>query len=405
MTQLSREGIGVEPEEGFARFTYKLRHGGTAWIWRRLRSEFVLPTTRLGRVVHKLLRRMLTASISPLRALHHALLNTAPIADNTLYAFYDLKVQPVTFDFLWFLAGADLTRRVHGFEKVHVVIVPGPNEGVREEDPLYEAVVDLSARKWRIVNILVSSIALLPTCSGLTLAASRKEAAALWAMTGKAHYPFGYEPFMPVGHHPEDCLIPACAGMRPIGVLRATLQGLRYVDRFIENFSAGRRLITITIRDYAYGSDRNSNLTAWGAFARKLDQAIWWPVFVLDTEQTLDPIPESIAGFCVLPEVSWNVSLRMALYQRAWLNLGVNNGPMGLCWLNDQSRYLTFKLVTPTVSQTTVNFNRSMGFEPGDSLPFATDLQKWVWEDDALNVIQREFDQMVARIENAEVTA
>lgn len=395
----------MEPEEGFARFIFKFRHEGPAWIWRRLSSEFVLPSTKPGKIVHALLRCMLTASVSPMREIGRMLIETTPISANTLYAFYDFKVQPVTFDFLWFLVGADLARQVSGLEKVYVVIVPGPKEGVREEDPAYEAVVDLDARKWRIFNILLSSTALMSTCSGLTFAGSRKEAAALWAMTGRAYYPYGYVPAMPVAHHPNDCLIPARTGVRSIGVLRATPQGLRYVDQFITNFSEGRRLITITIRDYAYGRDRNSNLNAWSAFVRGLNPAIWWPVFVLDTERTLDPLPATIAGFRILSEASWNVSLRMALYQRAWLNLGVNNGPMALCWLNDQSRYLTFKMVTSTVSQTTIAFNRSRGFEPDESLPFATVFQKWIWEDDVLHVIQREFEAMVVCIEEAEVKA
>jgi hypothetical protein len=399
------EGIGVEPEEGFARFLFKVRHGGPAWIWRRISSEFVLPTTKPGKVVHASVQRMLTTSFFPLRVFRRTFLDATPIASNTLYAFYDLKVEPITFDFLWFLAGADLARRVNGLMRVHVVIVPGPEDGVREEDPAYEAVVDRDARRWRILNILVNSTALLPTCSGFTLAGSRKEAAGILSAAGGMHYPSSYESIMPSAHHPNDCLIPSRTGVRPIGVLRATPQGLRYVDQFIANFSEGRRLITITIRDYAYGGDRNSMLSAWSTFAKGLNPAVWWPVFVLDTERTLDPIPAVIAGFRMLPEASWNVSLRMALYQRAWLNLGVNNGPMALSWLNDQSRYLTFKMATPTVSQTTVAFNRSRGFEPDESLPFATVFQRWVWEDDTVDVIQREFQEMVGRIEGTETKA
>ena len=61
-------------------------------------------------------------------------------------------------------------------------------------------------------------------------------------------------------------------------------------------------------------------------------------------------------------------------------------------------------MVTPSVSQTTVAFNRSRGFEPNQSLPFATAFQRWVWEDDSLDVIEREFQQMVARVENASLS-
>ncbi len=316
-----------------------------------------------------------------------------------LYAFYDLTVEPITYDFLWFLCGADLTRRAKGLEQVHVVIVPGPQEGVREEDSAYETVVDRESRKWRIANVLMALTALLPACSGVTLAGSRAEAAATRNLAGSHYYPNGYESCMPVGHHPNDCLIPARKGIRPIGVLRAQRQGLQYIEQFVANYSQGRRLITITIRDYAYGQDRNSNLSAWSNFAKELDVTTWWPVFVLDTERTLDPLPEPLCGFDVMREASWNVGLRMALYERAWLNMGVNNGPMGLCWLNEQTRYLTFKMVTTSVPQATVEFNRSRGFEPNESLPFATPFQKWVWEDDTVEVIRREFEAMVAVIE------
>lgn len=182
-------------------------------------------------------------------------------------------------------------------------------------------------------------------------------------------------------------------------MLRAPLSGLRYIEQWASNCSHGRRLLTITVRDYAYGKARNSNMAAWSEFAGGLDPSTWWPVFVLDTERTLDPLPEVLQGFDVVREASWNIGLRMALYERAWLNLGVNNGPMGLCWLNDRTRYITFKIVTPSVPQTTVEFIRSRGFEPNESLPFATPFQKWVWEDDTVEVIRREFKAMVTAIE------
>jgi hypothetical protein len=319
----------------------------------------------------------------------------------TLYAFYDLKVEPITFDVLWFLTGAELERRRLGMKHVYVVIAPGSVEGVREEDAQYEAAVDREARRWRIQNIIIGSIPLLPSCSGFTLAASRHEVAMIRNRVSSRIYPRTYEPALPVTHYPNDSLIPARAGTRPVAALRAESQALRYIDRWLSSRSGGRRVVTVTLRNYEYGQARNSNLAAWGAFARKLDPAVWFPVIVLDTERTLDELPSEVSGLEVFREVAWNLGLRMALYERAWLNMGVNNGPMGLCWLNERTRYITFKLVTSSVMQASVAFIRSKGFEPNESLPFATPFQKWVWEDDTLQVIEREFLTMVARIESA----
>lgn len=384
------------------RLVFRLRTQGLIWIWHRLRSEWTLPTTKAGRMLHAMLRRILTAGLMPIRTLRHVLKRDVPINLGALYAFYDLKVEAITFDIVLFLAAADLERRRQRLGRLCLIIVPGPVAGLRSEDPCYESVVDGAARRWRIHNILLAAISLVPSCAGFTLAGSREEAAALLAGAGDRIYPKTYESALPVAHHPNDFLLPAQAGVRPIGVLRASAQALRYIDRWISLRAGSRRLVVITLREYAYGSARNSNFSEWREFARRLDPIIWWPVFVPDTEQALEDMSVKFSGCEIFGEVTWNVALRMALYERAWLNLGVNNGPMALCWLNDRTRYITYKMETPSVSQTSIPFMRSRGFEPNQSLPSATAFQKWVWEDDTLGVIQREFDAMVTTIELAE---
>ena len=101
----------------------------------------------------------------------------------------------------------------------------------------------------------------------------------------------------------------------------------------------------------------------------------------------------------VFPEAAWNVPLRMALYERAFVNLGVNNGPMGLAWLNARVCYATLKIETADVPQSSLGFIRSFGFELGKSLPFATPVQEWVWEDDTEEVITKTFERLRQRIE------
>ncbi|MEX0814231.1 MAG: hypothetical protein WD014_01035 [Dongiaceae bacterium] len=388
----------LEPDAALARFLYKLRRQGLGYLWRRLRWEAALPTTWPGKAAHAVMRSALAAALTPIRALRGAAVDAAPGAAETLYAFYDLKVAPITYDILWFLAAADLERRRLGLARVHVVIVPGPYQGAREEEPSYELVVDAEARRWRIDNILVPACRLLPACRGLTLAGTRAEAAAVRSRLARHVYPAGYETALPLAPHPKHCLRPAEAGVRPIGVLRASPAALGYVDRWLAPRLEGRRLVTITLRDYPYYPTRNSNLAAWTEFARRLDAMLYFPVFVLDTERTLD-LPSAVADLPVFRTVSWNLSLRMALYERAWLNLGVNTGPMGLCWLNDTTRYLTFKILTPEAPQTSPRFARWCGFEPDRSLPFATPLQRWVWEDDSVEAIEREFAAMEAAID------
>jgi hypothetical protein len=261
-------------------------------------------------------------------------------------------------------------------------------------------VIDAQARHARIHNILVQSCRVLPSCTGLTVATSRREGAFLRSVA--LHImPADYEPALPVFTGPQSCLEAARNGEPGIACLRAPAEELRVVDAWAKAHAGSRRVVAITLRRYGYMPARNSNLSAWVAFARSLDTSRYCPVFVPDTNDTIKGLPTELQEFSVLPEAAWNIALRMAFYERAFLNLGVNNGPMGLAWLNASVRYATLKIETPEVPQSSLGFIQSFGFEPGKSLPFATLLQEWVWQDDTKEAIMATFRRLVERIEAA----
>ena len=340
--------------------------------------------------------------LAPARHLRRRAAALTAVSDDTLYAFYDLQVAPITYDVSWFAATAELERRRQGLASLYFVIVPGKKGGAREERAAYEAAVDITARLWRLHNVVVPVLTLVPACTGYTILPSRAAAAPLRAAAGRRVYPSYYEPGFPVAHHPSELLNAARTGEREIGVLRSSVQGLRYIERWMEPRLRGRRLITITVRDYAFMMRRNSNMEAWIMFAKRLDPTRYLPVFVLGTERTLDPRPAPMEGFEVFSEASWNVGLRMALYESSYLNLGVNNGPLFMCVMDSRTRLLVFKIITASVPQTTEEFMSQLGFKIGGQLPFATPFQRLVWEEDTLQVIEREFAAMVALIDASE---
>ncbi len=384
------------PASRFTSLPYTIRSEGLAWVWRRVRYR--TPSTAWGRVVHAWLRSALGAMLTlPRRILGPS--GTSRASADTLYAFYDLQVAPITYHACWFAASADLARRRRGLRRVHFVIVPGTKGGVREERAVYEAAVDADQRIWRVHNVVIPILTLVPSCAGYTLLPDRRAAESLRRDAGDRIYPEHYEPALPVSHHPSELLMLQPREQVEIGVLRSSVQGLRYVERWMAPRRHGRRVISVTLRDYAFMTARNSNIGAWTAFARHLNPAKYLPVFVLDTERTLDQVPAELRGFEVFREASWNVGLRMALYESSYLNLGVNNGPLFLAAMNDRTRLLIFKMITPSVPQTTEEFVRQEGFQIGGQLPFATPFQRLVWQDDVPEVIDREFEAMVAHIE------
>src|SRR5262249_10825738 len=391
------------PDSSLPRLAFRLRTEGFAWLKGRLASEVAFPSTRTGQSIHLFARRVLGAPAAIPRALRRSVAPAYPQAHEVLFAFYDLQVAPVTFDFLWFLAAADLERRRLGLKSVHVVIVPGDHDGVRRERDDYELVIDATARQARIQNILIQACRVLPSCDGLTLATSRAEAAFLRSVVARHILPVDYELALPVFPGPRSCLQAAHRGQSGIACLRAPAEELRGVDAWAKTHVGSRRLVAITPRRSSYMPARNSNLPAWVGFARSLDASRYCPVFVPDTNDTIEGLPKELRDFLVFPEAAWNVPLRMALYERAFINLGVNNGPMGLAWLNARVCYATLKIETVDVPQSSLSFIRSFGFEPRKSLPFATPVQEWVWEDDTQEAITKAFERLSQRIEACSV--
>lgn len=369
----------------------QFRSGGIPWLAARLRREWALPTTALGRLVYR--------ARHPQRLLRGGSSTNRQSSDDCLLAFYDLAVAPLTFDFLWFLTTADLERRRAGLASVRVVIVPGLEHGVRGEPADYEVVVNSTARQTRIANILVPACGFLPDFAGLSTPDSRDEATTMVLNAPGRIFPKGYEPSLPSYPGPQTCLEAGRRGER-IAILRAPPHHLNRAQSWIAERSCGREVVTITLRQYGYMSVRDSNVAAWASFAKRLDPNRFFPVFIPDTDHALKPVPEPLAAFAFCSEAALDLGFRFGLYEAAYANLGVNNGPMGLCWLNEHTRYITFKILSESVPQTTTAYMRYLGFEIEHSLPFATPWQKWVWEEDTLEVIERDFAALVQAIDS-----
>ena len=379
-----------------------VRTEGFGWLIRRLRYR--TPISRSGRYIHRQLRRLIGLLLAIPRAALRQFGKTEAMNSDSLYAFFDLQVAPITYDVGWFAAGAERMRRQKRLARIHFVIVPGNTNGFREERAAYESVIDTSARLWRLYNVVLPILTLVPAYSGLTLLPHRDAVRSLRATAGNHVYPSDYEPSLPVAHLPIELLQSPPHQDEEIGILRSPLQAMRYIERWMAPRLSGRKLVTITLRNYAFMPARNSNTEAWIAFARRLDSTKYLPLFVFDTERTLDPLPDIFSGFEVLREASWNVWLRMALYESSHVNLGVNSGPLFTCALNARTRLLIFKIITPSVPQTTEELMSKLGFEIGEQLPFATPFQRLIWEDDTVETIEREFVKLMHQIEESETT-
>jgi hypothetical protein len=371
----------------------KARRRGLSWLVKRTIREVQIPTSAPGRMLRNSLASIERRALRGIAALSGVLPNGRPYSRDTLYFFLDLEVSPITFDLVTYLATAELYRRRHGLKNIHVIVVPGSIDGMREETADYAAVVPPEARWWRLHNLATPIFRLLPSCTGYTVCASRGEAYTNWFAAAEHVFPEGYSVAFPKLCEKRDASDAARAGEAVLPMFRATSQALDYMRHFLEPRAAGRHILVINLRRYEYMAGRNSNDANWIAFARELDKKRWMPVFVLDTAVALDPKPPELEEFVVCDAAPFNIELRMALYELADLTMAVAQGPMELCWLNHRCNYAMF--VKPGSSvHTTEEIYRERGYDIGKGPPFMASNHRWVWEYDELPVIRSVFAEI-----------
>ncbi len=309
---------------------------------------------------------------------------------DVLYAFYDLAVSPATFDIVVFLLLAELEREQSGCSSLHIVIVPGPHDGFRVDGAPYST----DDKRWRLRNILVPCCWLIPACQNVTVSTSRREARAMQTFLAKRIFPKGYTVSSPVEQYGYSHLAVASSRGAAVPSIQAPPQARLFMKAWIQLNAGNRQVITITLRESSYELDRNSSLHDWSEFARSLDPTVYCPVLIRDVEAAFKPLPAELDGLLICDEVVWNIELRAALYELSYLNMGISNGPCGLFVFNQRSRYLWFKMITPSCGATTEQHLRSVGIEPGRQLEIATRFQRIVWHDDDVHVMKEAFRDM-----------
>jgi hypothetical protein len=355
-----------------------------------LRFEWFTPTTLVGRV-------WLGARLR-FRDVCRRIARPAATGDSALHAFYDLQVSPVTYDVLWFVAGAELRRRALGLDRIDVAIVPGTRGGLRAEDPAYENVVDAAERRRRVDQVLVPAFALCPSVAGARVLADRHEARIL-RRAARHVYPVLYDPALPISHEPRDTLAAARRG-EFVRCLRAPDAARAWIADWAAREAGERRFVTVTLRQYGYRAGRNSDVAEWGRFARSLDASRYAVCVVPDTAESGKPLPRELEGCLYLPEASRDVGIRLALYEAAFANLGVNCGPLLLPLFAERVvRCLMFKMLPRDPAPDYVAYMRALGFPENVQPPVLRPGQKWVWEPDRADVIAREFRALIAEVE------
>ena len=229
----------------------------------------------------------------------------------TLYAFYDLSVSPISFDFSAFLIVAERARRARKLDTLFVIIVPKGIFDDHHDNKQYDRI----HASWRIQNILVPLTGLLPSCSGLTIAETREQAGSILSDATKQVFPENYAVSAPIQRHHTGWTIVASHLGANIQYFQATQQARAYARQWIDHHAKGKTCVALTLREANFLKSRNSDLGVWSSFSHQLSQQGYYPIIFRDIDRALDAPTDELKEFPEVPEAVFNLGLRIGFYE------------------------------------------------------------------------------------------
>lgn len=366
------------------------------WLHHALRKK----ATKFLRVLYFSLR---TISLTLYRALKFPLelKQDLNVQKDTLYCIWDLNISPNSYDYVAHVFHCEYQRILRQLKYIHFVF--HKNNGYVQKNESFS--------NWRLNQILLPITDLIPSKSGITVDLNGCSTVQFISSIPKENlFPKKYT----ITHPKTIYAIPGFSfendkkdlisredldKIIPKPTLKAPQDAIDYLEGWVNH--SDKKLIVITLRESNSLPARNSLVEEWIKVGNFLKKSNYRVVFVRDTSKAItDQISFTNLGFEEFQAASFNVSIRMALYERAYLNLSVNNGPSCLLLMNKNTKFIIFKFIADSKGGADKEFFKRVGFPVGSQVNCCNTHQKIIWDVDNYENIINEFKQMVNLIKN-----
>jgi len=149
-----------------------------------------------------------------------------------------------------------------------------------------------------------------------------------------------------------------------------------------------KKFISITLRKSTFNKQYNSNENSWLKIAKLLKNSGYQVILIRDFEQYFE---EHNKDFSYYDEAIFDPQIRLSIYELCELNLGVSNGPFNSFIFFSNCNFICFK--GNAIKET--DYFRRYGVRDKNinfQLPFFTNKQKIVYEEDHYETIKKEIN-------------
>ena len=293
-----------------------------------------------------------------------------------LNVYYDLKYCPITFDFTSFLVTSNAIRQSIGYKTMGVTIVC---DGFRKQSPR-DLETTIEQKRWRVSHILSKLPFLIPEVDSVTVTDSPLSGLQFPA------FPGGYPP-APGEDFQFPYLVNQFIQFYNTDINLRPFKSSEGAKKLINNLFDDN-VITISLRNSKFVPERNSNLDEWYKVYQELKKKKFRPIVIPCFDDYMGDKTFANYDWEIFNPAMMDVDLRLALHEKAFDNLCINNGSTTLLILSN-CRYKYFKFVTEGIKNTQPSHHKAtFGINPGENHAFAMESgQDLFWETDNADVI------------------
>ena len=320
----------------------------------------------------------------------------------TLYAHYELSEMSLAFNYSVFVNSAQVYADLYGYGKIVFIVTSGRFNHV---SLLSASAYSEEQLFWRISNLLPMLSQLAPGYDSFLHFGDQLESAEYLKNKSESDiFPqnavkkgiFAKE--LTASYTVAPCLLQGYTD--DVQKFVVDSQAMEYLQQGLFQKVDKHKLVTITLRETTLTESRNSDIQAWSSFCRYLIKNGYQPLVLRDTAKALSLLDNDLfEDVLFFPVAGFNVHMRLALYESAFLNMGTDSGATTPTFFMPNTRYCFF---FADLEETEKDIRGPLtpkyydGLKVGENFPFLGKKQKFVWKAQTLENIVQEFNEMVA---------
>ena len=322
-------------------------------------------------------------------------LSTAAVDSNSiLYAVYDLRYNLPTYDFVNFCVRADAERQLKGLKSLHLIVVP--NNSSNQSNLLFNPFHTEEDIKWRQQKIFLGILSCIQSVSGYQFLSYAEQLEDIYATFSTKHF-FPNQSNEVVNI--RDFL--QLKEKADLSIIKAPFRASKLVSKYLEIIAKKKKVISVTLRDYGFHDDRNTDKSEWSKFLANLDLDKYHPVIIQDTYNCTSPLPVALRSYDEFSLAAVDFTIRTALYEQSFINMSVSNGATFSVNYMKNCNSITFMKVDKNNPAITPETFEKAGVSPNKHIPFRDNNNQWLfWGEANADNIEKAFIALAGEIDD-----